>query len=425
MLNACLRAPVNFFSMVVLCAVFLVTHGRATGGDARLRELRRAWGSVEVLNWVSVEGDRSEVVEPDLHGPFDLWDGQWWRVPLSSVHHVDLLHLACNLIFVAVCGPWLEQRWGWFVYGLFLIAAAMIAILPEYLAGGLAIGYSGVSCAIFGALLPLRRDDPELQELMSDEFVSTTLLALLAMALMTWAGALQVANLAHFTGLALGWIISKARAVLSLSPSLASAAVLAGAMSLIGCFWLVSHPAWNGQYQWYEADLERRRGASDEEIAARLRRAVASDPSLARVWRILKDDALRRGDVLSAWDELLEGLKHNPSDEFLWQETRALWRKLVLTELRETAIARLQDRFGAEADQWLAQVRRVVPPPVLIAPNRPPEPTATVVERPSAKVIEWEPPPGNGWGYLDVPDSSPLPAIDPKRTDSAVEGTLL
>jgi hypothetical protein len=190
-------------------------------------------------------------------------------------------------------------------------------------------------------------------------------------------------------------------------------------------YWCLVHPVWNGRYHWYQADLERRDDPRAEIDTDRLRTAVAWDPSLTGVWRILADEALHEGELLEAWDLLLQGLQHNPSDQPQWQAARRLWRSLVTHDHRAAATQAVRDRFGDGADSWLAELRKIVPPPVLIAPDRPPEPTATVAESPVAAPVKWEPPPkGNGW-LNDLPAQGVLPAVNPTDASSAVEGELL
>lgn len=412
------RAPVTTCSWLLLVAVYLGTHGLAGDSATRLSQLRRTWGSVESLNWVIIDGGRMEVVDPELHGPFDLWDGQWWRVPLSVIHHVNLLHLLLNASFVVMFGPLLEQRWGAWRYGLFLGSSAMVSMPWELLLGLYGMGYSGVCCAIFGALLALRPRDPELQVRLPDESVAWMLAGLVGMVLLTWADILQIGNLAHFTGLAYGWVAGIATGVRARRIAIAACHVL-----LIVPYWFLVHPVWLGRYQWYLADMAQRSQRSREIDIDRMQRAVALDPRLARAWRILADDALRNGDVLLAWERLLRGLEHNPSDEAQWQAARKLWRRLVATSHQPDAMKMVQDRFGNAADRWLLELRRTIPPPVLIAPHRPPEPTHVVAEAPPPQP-EWEPPPAKGWSLRWRPPSDP-PELNPFDPHSAVEGETL
>lgn len=98
------------------------------------------------------DGREFRVIEPEFFGPFDLWGGQWWRIPVCSFHHGDLFHILCNMAAVWFLSPWLERRFGALWMTLFILSASAVSLLPEFLVGNNAIGYSGVICAIFGAL---------------------------------------------------------------------------------------------------------------------------------------------------------------------------------------------------------------------------------------------------------------------------------
>ncbi len=165
------RAPVTTLSQIVLVALFAVTVGLTDTTERPLWELRRQWGGIEVLQWVSNDGAHSKVVDANLAGPFDLWDGEWWRIPVSNFHHTDVLHLLMNLAFVSYFGTILESRWGSLKYLALIVGSVFVVLLPEYLAGRVAVGYSGVACAIFGALWAMRRRDPVVGELLTNEVI--------------------------------------------------------------------------------------------------------------------------------------------------------------------------------------------------------------------------------------------------------------
>jgi hypothetical protein len=196
-------------------------------------------------------------------------------------------------------------------------------------------------------------------------------------------------------------------------------------VALAAPYWFVVHPLWLGRYQWYLADLEQRQRRDPAVQVERLQTAVALDPTLSRVWRMLADDALRQGDPFNAWNYLLQGLQHNPSDEAQWRSARKVWRHLVGAGQREAATRAVQDCFGSDAERWLHELRRVISPPVLIGPDRPPQPTRPVAAAPPRMEVTWEPPPAGVWPPRDLPSGDRLPPVDATDRRSAVEGELL
>ncbi len=414
------RAPVTTLSQMVLIGVYACTFGLADATGRPLWELRRKWGSVEPLQWVSKDTKNPTVIEPNLEGPFDLWDGQWWRIPACNLHHGDLMHLIMNLSFVSYFGTMLERRWGSLKYILLILSSSLVVMLPEYLSGRYAVGYSGVGCAIFGALWAMRHRDPVIAERMPNELVIGTLLALAAMVFLTLAEVLPVANGAHAAGLAYGYLAATAGAVGQSWRGVQRTAFVLSHVGLIYPYWLVTHPTWNGKYVWYRADLPGENGRRKEPDWDGLSRAVALDPTLTEVWRKLAERAQSNGDDLEAWRLLVRGLAAAPSDAEQWNQCRALWRRICIAPEAAVAKAFVAEQLGAEAGNILRELRRVIPSPVLIAPGRPVEPTPSFVQVDSPpEPPEYEPPPERIW-----PPRRETPAMPPP-SNNAVEGVTL
>ncbi|HET6423681.1 MAG TPA: rhomboid family intramembrane serine protease [Planctomycetaceae bacterium] len=411
-------APITTLSQMAMVGVFVGTFGVAEVTDRPLWELRRQFGSVEQLSWVTVNEQPPRVIEPSLSGPFDLWDGEWWRIPLSSFHHADILHLMMNISFVSYFGSLLERRWGAFRYFVLIVGACLVTALPEYLAGRYAVGYSGVGCAIFGALWALRHSDPMIATRMTNEVVVWVLSFLAGMVLLTVLEVVPVANGAHAAGVAYGFLAASVG--LGPQPWRGSKQVTFALahLGLIYPYQWVTHPTWNGKYEWYRADLPGKHGRRDTDWAG-LERAVARDPALAGVWRRLADRALERDQLLEAWRLLVQGLAASPGDAELWKDCRMLWRRLCVSPDAEVARTYVKDHFKEEAENVLRELRRIIPPPVLISPGRPVEPTPQFVEADTPpEPFSWEPPPERVWPpRRDSQPSSP--------TRDAVEGTTL
>lgn len=412
------RAPVTTLTSIILVMVFLATH-RPWLDAPPVHDLRRTWGAVEILTWVQTDGTRYEYVNRDLSGPFDVWDGAWWRVPLSTLHHANLWHLLLNVSGLVVFGPWLEVRWGTGKYSVFLVASALVSLVPEYLLGHYALGFSGVCCAVFGSLWKLREQDPDLELQLTEEVVFWMIGGLIAMWALTVVNVVSIANGAHFAGLAYGYLT----ATISPRSWMARSAYLISHLLLIPAYGCIIHPVWNGKYHLYQADVYRLRDSQNSPDTKRLHWALQCDPQLTGVWRILAREKVRQGKLLDGWQLLLRGLKYNPSSEALWQDARRLWRRMAATDLRESALSICGELFGAESSVWLAEIRRVVPPPILIAPDRPVEPTSLDVQRQEHTLLSWEPPPDDRWGRWS--EQPALPPVDPADPRSAVEGELL
>ncbi len=407
------RAPITTLSQIVLVGMFAVTFGMTDATQRPLWELRRQWGGIEELQWVANDGPHSKVIDANLKGPFDLWDGEWWRIPISNFHHADILHLLLNIGFVSYFGTILEARWGSFKY-LALIAGAMfVVLLPEYLAGRIAIGYSGVACAIFGALWAMRRRDPVVSELLTNEVVISTLAILAGLVLLTLAEAMPVANGAHAAGLIYGYLAATAGAVGTSWRGSQRLAFWAAHLGLIYPYWMVTHPTWNGRYEWYQADLPGKHGRRGEPNWNGLEQAVAKDPTLTEVWRKLSERAIEEHDLYAAWKLLIRGLASAPSDAEQWNRCRALWRRLCITPDAEAAMHYVEEQFGTEAASVKRELRRIISPPVLIAPGQPVQPTPQfVIVQPAAEPPPpWEPPYERVWPprrELQQPLSAPL-----------------
>lgn len=413
------QAPVTFASLVAMAMVFAGTHGLA-GDDAQaLSELRRAWGSVEPLNWVRTVGDRVDIEHPDLRGPFDLWDGEWWRVPTTALHHAAFWHLGLNMLATAILGRILEQAWCSGRYLTFLLGAAAVTGLPEYLLDQYALGYSGIACAILGALIVVRRTNAAAAAWLSDASVILSLVILVGMWVFTELGAIQVGNLAHFTGLAYGWGIAQ---VVTMRWPVRWGVIAAHAL-LIVPYWAVTHPVWNGRYHWYRAGLTSTGAIADREDPAGLAMAVRCDPTLAGAWRLLADEAEHRDQPLEAWRLTLHGLQANSTSVELWATARRQWRRFAIGPDRETATTYVRELFGDGSQHVLDELRRLHPPPVLIAPDLPIGPRPEMLHA-ATEPASWQPTSPETWRALT--DFTPrLVEFDPADPRSAVEGERL
>ncbi len=58
---------------------------------------------------------------PQSNAPYDLWDGELWRVLASGFHHGGIIHLLFNVLSLAYLGSILEQKLGRLQFFLFFV----------------------------------------------------------------------------------------------------------------------------------------------------------------------------------------------------------------------------------------------------------------------------------------------------------------
>ena len=175
-LRAWRRAPVTHAVGWICLVLFVLTQpGTWPGDDLSQQQLLDDLGASTAKQFVEAPRTGVEAPGDQLNGPFDVWDGQWWRVFVNAFHHANLLHLGMNLLSLASLGPLLERRWGSPTYLLLTVVSAGLTVATEMLLGHVAIGISGSICAMFGAILVLREDDEELAKLLSEQGIRLTL----------------------------------------------------------------------------------------------------------------------------------------------------------------------------------------------------------------------------------------------------------
>src|SRR5262249_4133408 len=108
-------------------------------------------------------------------------------------------------------GRALEEWMGWLRYLGFFILAGMGSSAAEFLySPAPAIGLSGVGYAMFGLLLALRRDTGFAAELMQPPIVQLFVFWFFLCIVLTYSGAMPVANIAHGAGAVIGWLLGQA-----------------------------------------------------------------------------------------------------------------------------------------------------------------------------------------------------------------------
>ena len=385
------------------------------------KESLRAWGAARQLAmFVQQPSDSQHKQIPQFTGAFDLWDGQWWRVPVSGLHHANLLHLVMNCTALWFLGRLLEPKLGKVAFLVFFLLATTVSMLPEFLLEHSAVGLSGGVYAVFGALMVLRRRDPQVASVFTEGIVRFGLVWLFACLLLTAFEILPIANAAHFSGFAYGWIAGQVLFGVCSPRRRLRFAFLAAHLAIVGAFYYVSHPVWIGRYHWYLASHEK----DPQRQTEHLKKAVALDPGLRRPWVILADRYARQGRWDLAWETALTALKHNRTDDESVQLSRKVWGNFRTLEEQQAGMQTFNDMFGQEAEKFRKRLGIEVGQPVnhrFVGDVRPDDLDPDPARSPLDRLFDLSPA-AHGRREVQKRDLS-SPDVDPNRPDSAAEGT--
>lgn len=389
-------APVTFSLLAASVALFIAVE-LARGRVQDPKGVSHVFGMVVTLHFGN---------DDDVSGPFALWDGPWWRwlrIPASAFHHANVLHLFFNVSTLWVLGPLLERRMRRAAYLGFWFFASLVPLLPEYFLGSTPLGLSGVACAMFGWCLIERQFDPVVAQRLPEQAIRSFWIFLFAMLVLTAFDVLHIANVAHFTGVAYGWLNARA------SHHRAGRRTWIAAHALLpAVIYLLLHPFWNASYH---VVLGRRA----EDLSAgvpHFREAVRLNPALPHVWLSLADERARSGDLLAAWRFVIEGLQHNRSSDVLTDTARRVWMMLPPGDHEEARKA-VEVAFAGEASEWSERLRMTDTPASVFDGLWLDEPT-------DAGSL-----PGDECTLKRRGRKRSVKPIDPDQTDSAAEGRTL
>ena len=294
-----IRAPATSSVFLVSLVLYLGVVLTPLVNPAAGPDIASRWGGVEHFMVGAPAGQRPGAEVP-LSGPFELWDGQWWRIVVSAFHHGDLhagwdlrqpgfyvtlVHLIPNLLGLLWLGGLAEPRFGRLRMLIWLPTATVLSLIPEFLLGNSAVGISGGLCALFSMLLVMRQRDDRLWGELPSGVVRVVLGSLVAAWILTESGAFTqwnfaVANLCHFTGLAYGWLTGWMFCSGARRPLAVRGAFVAAHLLIWPGLYYSAHPVWAAQYQWYLAYRSDRPADQIEHLT----KAVHLDPSLGRAW---------------------------------------------------------------------------------------------------------------------------------------------
>lgn len=146
----------------------------------------------------------------------DTVRGQVWRLLTYMFIHVQILHLAFNMLALWFFAPALEDRWGtrrfWTFYLTAGVGAGLVHTAVALLTGQEAYSYViGASGAIFAVMLAYAAYYPEAVVMIYGVFpmkIKHLMIILIFLEFMTTAGGggRGVSNLTHLSGLAIAYV---------------------------------------------------------------------------------------------------------------------------------------------------------------------------------------------------------------------------
>ncbi len=174
------RAPLTIFLIVASVAVTVLS-------DRSHR--------ADVTQWVRLSN-----VGPQLP---EVLHGQLWRLFTPMFLHYSWLHLLFNMYWLYILGSMIEIHRGTLVLAALVATSEVVSALAQNYAAGPGIGgMSGVAYALFGYCWMKSRFDPTSGIFLDPQ----TILLLIVWLFVCLSGAtgIDVANTAHFAGLAVG-----------------------------------------------------------------------------------------------------------------------------------------------------------------------------------------------------------------------------
>lgn len=228
-----------------------------------------------------------------------VYKGAIWGLVTMAFVHVEPLHLIFNLYWLYILGGTFERKFGSGLFLLFVLGSAFVSSGLEFATGNLGIGLSGVGYALFGFGFATRHRCAEFARLVTDQvaflFLGWGVFCVVA-TMFHW---MNVANVAHIAGFALGVTIGGAVTNPKLRPLLGSVSALLALASIVPLFWNPLSLDWTAE-QAYRAHVKH-----DYARAARLyQRALQLGGDEAWAWNNLAQIYLVQNDVVRFSDAL-------------------------------------------------------------------------------------------------------------------------
>lgn len=351
------QAPVTAEMLIVCVALYFSSCVLAAVRHQPFAEAQRFLGAIETRELIDTGDGMRRSTASQLRGPFDVWDGGFWRIPMSSFHHANLIHLLFNMTTGWYVGKRLEQFWGRTRFAAFIIPAIFLPIMAELAIGRAVIGFSGVVSALLGALVVLREFQPKVAAVFPEAAARFGIAALVGFWVVTIMDIDHFANATHFCGFAYGAFVAAISQEGWGNRWIWRVGLIGAYLTVMAGMLPVSRPVWLAKYHWYVAMKARTLSQRD----ASLKKALEIDPSLSGAWIRWSLLAESHDDLIVAWERTLGGLQSNPSSVPLLEEMRRLWRHLNVDQRLE-AEKTLKVMFGKRAKAWMEQVRADIVP---------------------------------------------------------------
>jgi GlpG protein len=187
------------------------------------------------------------------YGVLDAWsvyDGGFHTLLTSVFVHGGLMHIAFNLYWLWILGRVLERRIGSWRYLGFFVAAAWVSSACELaVADETGVGLSGVGYALFGFMWIARPAVAEFRKVVDHRVVSLFLVWAVFCVAATHIGVMNIANTAHFSGLAFGGLVGGALLPRWRRVGISGASLVL-VLATVTLFWAPWSVAWVGLQAW-------------------------------------------------------------------------------------------------------------------------------------------------------------------------------
>ena len=343
------QAPLSVCVIWTACILFVGVWYETTPANNGFESSLRKWGASVELVKIRTEEDNQQWEEiPSTSGPMDVWDGEWWRLLVSNLHHGGLFHLMLNTTALLICGRILEPRMGFWSYLTLLISSAFVVMTVSSLFEENGVGLSGILYALVGLLFVWRDRDSQIAEEFPFPMVIGAGAWLMICQVLTYLDIWPIGNVAHYTGFIYGWLWGQV--YLEEKQKLIFRFLFGTAhLMVIPAIWFVIHPFWNGAWHFYIANQP---GLSERQKLERLQTACLMEPEIDEAWWQLSHLYDINNDSRSAMRVAMEGLKHNRESTILLDQTVSLWIQDAQNNEQPIGEVFVEQIFGEEADVW-------------------------------------------------------------------------